>query len=119
MSGKKKRDVPSTPTRNGPAEGTPVASPTKPPEKKKAFTGVTAMDEDQEAGPTKLSPEEERERRLMEREERKRRVAEQKKTGIKVKAGKKEVSGEGWASRKLARSSQQQRKRERKRRRFL
>lgn len=86
MTSKKKRDVPSTPTRKDPAEGIPVASPTKPPEKKKVFTGAIAMDEDQEASKTDLSPEEECERRLKEQEERRRRVAEQKKTGVKAKS---------------------------------
>lgn len=83
---KKKRDVPSTPTRKGAEEQQPVASPTKPPEKKKPFTGATAMDED--IGPRKMTPEEERESRRLEREARKQRIERQKLTGTKEKGGK-------------------------------
>ena len=85
MATKKKREVPSTPTRRG-GEEQSAASPTKPPEKKKAFTGATAMDED--IGPRKMTPEEERESRRLERETRKQRIERQKLTGIKEKGGK-------------------------------
>jgi hypothetical protein len=83
MPPKKKRDVPSTPTRKSIEEQQPVASPTKPPEKKKVFTGATAMDEDTDIG--KMMPKEERESRRLERETRKQRIEKQKETGIKEK----------------------------------
>lgn len=83
---KKKRDVPSTPTRQGANEQQPTASPTKPPDKKKTFTGATAMDED--IGPRKMTPEEERESRRLEREARKLRIERQKMSGVKEKSGK-------------------------------
>lgn len=90
MATKKKREVPSTPTRRG-GEEQSAASPTKPPEKKKAFTGATAMDED--AAPRKMTPEEERESRRSEREARKQRVAKQKETGVKEKEKATQNSG--------------------------
>jgi hypothetical protein len=88
---KKKRDVPITPTRQGANEQQPMASPTKPPDKKKTFTGATAMDED--IGPRKMTPEEERESRRLEREARKLRIERQKMSGVKEKSGKSTGAG--------------------------
>ena len=89
MLPKKKRNDPSTPTRKGGIEQ-PVSSPVKLPDKKKVFTGATAMDEDM--SPRTKNPEDEREARKQEREARKERIAKQKETGVKVRATVKSAS---------------------------